>query len=107
MQSIIKLHDQNYRPLKRKRIYLESVQGVYPAQVTSLFIKSFKGKLRVLGIDRLRKITINKGREKKAAADVNEVKRQGFPVIRRHARHLTFPFIGAYKIWLWATKLFR
>lgn len=41
--------------------------------MTSLFIKSFKGKLRVLGIDRLRKITINKGREKKAAADVNEV----------------------------------
>lgn len=52
---------------------MESVQGVYPAQVTSLFIKSFKGKLRVLGIDRLRKITINKGREKKVAADVNEV----------------------------------
>lgn len=41
--------------------------------MTSLFIKSFKGKLRVLAIDRLRKITINKGREKKAAADVNEV----------------------------------
>lgn len=37
------------------------------------FIKSFKGKLCVFGIDRFWKIIINKGREKKVVVDVNEV----------------------------------